>query len=69
MLLRRHCPYKGQLEVWYKQNQSLLVDVALIILTAWVIIAPNNRSYETVFKNLPKCPETLLLKPDVVAKQ
>lgn len=50
-------PYKGQLEVWYKENQSLLVDIKLIILTAWVIVAPRNRDYEAFFNNLPKRPK------------
>lgn len=46
-------PYKGQLEMWYQKNQSLSVDLKLILLTALVIIFPSNRIHEKWFKDLP----------------
>ena len=46
-------PYKGQLEMWYQKNQSLSVDLKLILLTALVIILPSNRIHEKWFKDLP----------------
>ena len=47
-------PYKGELEMWYQANCSLFLDLQLIIMTAWVILAPNSRIYEKWFKDLPK---------------
>lgn len=47
-------PYKGQLEMWYQANRSLLLDFKLIIVTAWVIFSPDSVPYERWFKNLPK---------------
>ena len=47
-------PYKGELELWYQKNQSILLDLQLIFLTAWVILIPKSRLYEKWFKNLPK---------------
>ena len=47
-------PYKGNLELYYQKNKSLLFDIKIIILTAWVIIFPNSRLYEKWFLNLPK---------------
>tara|TARA_Y100001958_G_C21235213_1_gene561482 strand:+ start:1177 stop:1833 length:657 start_codon:yes stop_codon:yes gene_type:complete len=47
-------PYKGELELWYQKNRSLILDFKLIFLTAWVIIFPNTRLYEKWFKDLPK---------------
>ena len=47
-------PYKGKLEMWYQKNNSILVDMKLIFLTALVIILPKNRIHEKWFKELPK---------------
>jgi len=46
-------PYKGELEMWYQDNKSLLLDVQLIFLTAWVILFPKSKLYEKWFKDLP----------------
>ncbi len=47
-------PYKGKLEMWYQKNQSLLIDLKLIILTALVIVLPNNKLHEKWFEDLPE---------------
>lgn len=47
-------PYKGEIEMWYQEKRSLILDLQLIFLTAWAIVAPENRLYEKWFKNLPK---------------
>lgn len=47
-------PFKGKVESWYQSNQSFLLDLQLIFLTAWVIITPNSKIYESLFKDLPK---------------
>ena len=47
-------PYKGELEMWYQDNRSILLDFQLIFMTAWVIIFPKSKLYEKWFKNLPK---------------
>jgi len=47
-------PHKGNLELWYQKNKSLILDFQLIFMTAWVILAPNSRLYEKWFKDLPK---------------
>ena len=47
-------PYKGELEMWYQSNCSFFLDLQLIFMTAWVILAPNSRLYEKWFKDLPK---------------
>jgi len=47
-------PYKGQLEMWYQSKRSFVLDSQLIFLTAWVIIFPETRIYESWFKDLPK---------------
>ena len=52
-------PYKTDVELWYYKNQSLFVDVKLVILTAWVIIFPNSDFVERIFKSLPKKPSYL----------
>ena len=47
-------PYKGELEMWYQDNCSLLLDLQLIFMTAWVILLPGSRLYENWFTKLPK---------------
>lgn len=47
-------PYKGELEMWYQKNRSLILDFKLIFITAWAIIFPETRFYENWFKDLPK---------------
>jgi lipopolysaccharide/colanic/teichoic acid biosynthesis glycosyltransferase len=47
-------PYKGELEMWYQKNKSIIVDIALIFLTAWVILFPKSNLANTWFKDLPQ---------------
>lgn len=47
-------PYKGKLEMWYQNNQSMLVDLKLIFLTALVIVMPGNSMHEKWFTDLPE---------------
>jgi lipopolysaccharide/colanic/teichoic acid biosynthesis glycosyltransferase len=47
-------PFKGELEIWYQNHKSLLLDMKLIFLTACVIFAPTSKLYEKWFKDLPK---------------
>jgi lipopolysaccharide/colanic/teichoic acid biosynthesis glycosyltransferase len=49
-------PYKGQLEMWYQTHKSLGVDIALIFLTAWVILFPKSNLANNWFKDLPTRP-------------
>ena len=46
-------PYKGELEKWYQINRSFSLDFKLIILTALVIVFPNNNIHKNWFHNLP----------------
>jgi lipopolysaccharide/colanic/teichoic acid biosynthesis glycosyltransferase len=47
-------PFKGELEIWYQNHNSFILDMKLILLTAWVIFNPKSKIYEKVFKDLPK---------------
>jgi lipopolysaccharide/colanic/teichoic acid biosynthesis glycosyltransferase len=47
-------PFKGELEIWYQNHKSFMLDMKLIFLTAWVIFAPTSKLYEKWFKDLPK---------------
>lgn len=52
-------PYKAEVEIWYYQNQSILIDLKLVFLTAWVIIFPNSNVVYEIFKSLPVKPSHL----------
>ena len=47
-------PFKGKLEIWYQNHNSFILDMKLIILTAWVIFNPKSKIHEKLFKDLPK---------------
>ena len=47
-------PYKGELEMWYQENNSFFLDLQLIFMTAWVILSPTSKLHEKWFKDLPK---------------
>lgn len=46
-------PFKGSLEEWYTQNQSLGTYFKLIALTAWVVVFPRLDIVWRVFPDLP----------------
>lgn len=50
-------PYKGALEVWYASHASFILDIKLIILTAWVILSPESNLPHKWLKDLPTKPE------------
>lgn len=47
-------PYKGVLELYYQKNQSFILDLKIIFLTAWVILFSNSNLHFKLFKDLPK---------------
>lgn len=49
-------PYKGDLELWYQNNKSLLTDTLLIFVTAWVIVFSKSKIVYKLFKSLPQRP-------------
>lgn len=53
-------PYKGALELWYRDNYSFCLDMKLLFLTAWVIIFPSSKLHESVLKGLPQKPDYFL---------
>jgi len=52
-------PYKGELELWYQRNQSLMLDLKVIALTAWTLMRPRSRLYEKWLPGLPERPSSL----------
>ncbi|HBR17153.1 MAG TPA: lipid carrier--UDP-N-acetylgalactosaminyltransferase [Deltaproteobacteria bacterium] len=55
-------PYKGQLELWYIKNKSLVNYFLIIFATAWVVLFPKSQIIWRLFKDLPKPPENLNMK-------
>lgn len=52
-------PYKGQLEIWYNNNKSILLDLKLIFLTAWTIIFPGSNLHSKIIKGVPPMDSSL----------
>ena len=49
-------PYKGILEEWFVQNQSIYVYFITIFLTIWVILFPSSKLVWKIFSDLPAPP-------------
>ena len=49
-------PFKGEVEKWYQQHESFVVDLKIILVTAWVILNPSSEIVYTWFKGVPKRP-------------
>lgn len=49
-------PYKGKLEIWYKERCSLGLDVMLIFLTAWAVVFPRTNLHFRILRSLPRSP-------------
>lgn len=52
-------PYKGELEKWYVQNNSLFVYFACIFLTVWVVLTGKGGAVYAAFPKLPRPPKSL----------
>ena len=52
-------PYKGELEKWFSQNQSLYLYFSLIFLTAWVVIFPKSKIVWKLSSSLPTPPDKI----------
>jgi len=47
-------PHKGKVELWYQNRASLLGDIKIIYLTAWVILFPDSKLMYKWFKDIPR---------------
>jgi len=52
-------PYKGLLEEWYVEHQSIGLYFYAIFVTAWVVVFPKSTIAWSIFSDLPKPPECL----------
>ena len=39
-------PRKAKLESWYSENRTFLIDVIVLLLTAWVVLRPSSKLAE-----------------------
>lgn len=52
-------PHKTELELWYLSKKSILIDLKIIFITAWVILFPKSKILNLFLKNIPKKPDHL----------
>jgi len=52
-------PYKGEVESWYIQNNTIFNYFIIILLTMWVVIFNNLSIVWKIFPTLPKPPSEL----------
>jgi lipopolysaccharide/colanic/teichoic acid biosynthesis glycosyltransferase len=53
-------PYKGELELWYQEHQSMWLDLKILIATIQVVLFPTSQRYRRWFSGLPPVPDALL---------
>lgn len=54
-------PYKGRLEIWYAEHQSVGLDLKILLATLLAIVLPGSVFYQSWFKGLPE-PESPLVR-------
>jgi lipopolysaccharide/colanic/teichoic acid biosynthesis glycosyltransferase len=47
-------PYKGKLELWYIDNQSIWLDAKILFCTFWVVFFPKSKIFASLFSGLPE---------------
>ncbi len=52
-------PYKGQVEAWYADHQTLFTYFSVILVTVWVVLFPSSGAVWRTFKGLPVPPDVL----------
>jgi len=52
-------PYKGELEKWYVQHKNIKIYFLMIILTIFIVIAPQKQYYRSFLPDLPEVPQPL----------
>jgi len=53
-------PYKGEIEAWYVHNKNVYLYFTLIVMTAYVVLFPENKiDYSKKFKEFPLPPKEL----------
>jgi len=52
-------PYKGEVEAWYVEHQTLTNYFAVIAVTVWVVLFPSSTLVWRTFKGLPPPPPEL----------
>ena len=55
-------PYKGQLELWYYNNCSLIVDLKVLFLTFWSMVNSKSNLVQSCFKDIPIKNEMLTIE-------
>jgi len=50
------------LELWFVENNTVLLYLKIIVATAWVIVFPSSVKMDKAFKGLPSFPDSLRLK-------
>lgn len=52
-------PYKGRVEAWYVENQTIFYYFPVIFVTIWVVLFPKSKIVWHLFPKLPRPPESL----------
>jgi hypothetical protein len=54
-------PYKGALELWFVENNTLWLYIKMILVTVWVVVFPSSTIVDGSFGGIPNLPDSLIL--------
>jgi len=58
---RKHIiPYKGALEPWFVENNTLWLYIKMILVTAWVVVFSSSTIVDGAFDGIPNLPDSLI---------
>ena len=61
-------PYKGEVEAWYINKQSIFTYFLLIFITIWAVLFPKSQIVWKIFRDLPIPPNNLKKELNFPAK-
>ena len=53
-------PHKSDLELWFVENNTLLLYIKIIFVTAWVVVFPSSNIVDKAFDGIPPLPDSLI---------
>ena len=53
-------PHKSDLELWFVKNNTLLLYIKIIFVTAWVVVFPASNIVDKAFDGIPNLPDSLI---------
>lgn len=61
-------PIKGVLEAWYREHKSFVIDLRIVLLTAWAVLSSETVPIVQSFRNYSSFPQDTLDRYEALVK-